>query len=869
MALGNLVKWFAIALAAMAVCSPSVRVSADGSHYTTWNKRPSSGNYEEPNIAGKWIADNSTEQKQFLFDFQPTASYEFDVTVAGSPLDWATGRGYIDSTGEVKVEADSGEVLYGNLDLNSLSITWNSTPPRVPYARWVKIPDANKVHVVFMNHLDVGYNGISPQTGYINNVMNRYFGTYFPRAAELGRIVDMSALNDSFVYTTHPWLLSFYFDCPPGMVLSGVELKCPSEEEKEAVTKAIRTGVITWHAGAMNMQYELMDVNLLLASLYIAESLSDRFNVSYSCSVSLRDVPGLPSSMLDVVESYFSKLCSRQPLISVGVNPGSSPPSPSSNLFDWSRNGPGSGHSLATWHAGGYPSNPGFDAAVPGGLSYKDIVVIPEAKMALAFAFRTDNTGPPKSLAEIHDNFETVRGLFPTASVVASSFDQFSSELQANWKPTSHSQLDVGDTWIQGVASDPRKMAEFRALRAAYTECITRGVCKMNDPVLANATRYMIKLAEHTWGLPSVGDIVNWANKEFDRVKNQSNFQACINSWKEQREFKTLFLKVVDETSLLGELCQYYLSLLVPPPQDSVSYDYEKIDVHQQIVLCPGTECTNPLTVLFDYNTGGIADLHSKNTTWADSSHVFPMVTYHTYNETDFSNFASSYDYHGNAGYDKPNSTPSAHPLSNTWLPSKVEFYKGKWVADNYLAVLSFDSKLTTEYGAPTEIWINYTFTSLVYTIDLDVIWFNKRPTRLAEATMLRFTPVDKQGDMKCSFSQFGQDMPVLNSMVNGSVYQRAGDGFVCNFTGASCPAQIKVTSRDVPILCPVFKSEEPTPFPYPFQKSKEYIQTGMGFNLHNNIWNTNYPLWYPFTEGEGDENFASHYELTLGSQCG
>ena len=42
------------------------------------------------------------------------------------------------------------------------------------------------VHLVMMNHLDVGFgeqNG--SQTGYINNVLNEYFEVYFPRAVQV------------------------------------------------------------------------------------------------------------------------------------------------------------------------------------------------------------------------------------------------------------------------------------------------------------------------------------------------------------------------------------------------------------------------------------------------------------------------------------------------------------------------------------------------------------------------------------------------------------------------------------------------------------------------------------------------------------
>ncbi|XP_069114575.1 uncharacterized protein [Argopecten irradians] len=42
------------------------------------------------------------------------------------------------------------------------------------------------VHMIFMNHLDVGYDGLLPeQIGFINNILNKYFNVYFPRAIQV------------------------------------------------------------------------------------------------------------------------------------------------------------------------------------------------------------------------------------------------------------------------------------------------------------------------------------------------------------------------------------------------------------------------------------------------------------------------------------------------------------------------------------------------------------------------------------------------------------------------------------------------------------------------------------------------------------
>ena len=113
-----------------------------------------------------------------------------------------------------------------------------------------------------------------------------------------------------------------FFNCPPNLVLAGIQLKCPTTDELQLIERAIRTGSITWQAGAMNMQYEWMDERALNLSLDLSVSLAKRFNVSVPCVVSVRDVPGVPISIVQSLNRYFSKYCPYKPMLTVGVNGG-------------------------------------------------------------------------------------------------------------------------------------------------------------------------------------------------------------------------------------------------------------------------------------------------------------------------------------------------------------------------------------------------------------------------------------------------------------------------------------------------------------------------------------------------------------------
>lgn len=59
----------------------------------------------------------------------------------------------------------------------------------------------------------------------------------------------------------------------------------------------------------------------------------------------------------------------------------------------------------------------------------------------------------------------------------------------------------------------------------------------MNNGLIMNFTRFLIKLPEHTWGLPGVNDNKNWKNIQFEKVKNSKDFVMQTDSWIEQRKF--------------------------------------------------------------------------------------------------------------------------------------------------------------------------------------------------------------------------------------------------------------------------------------------------------------------------------------------
>lgn len=809
-------------------------------------------------LVGTWYDKASTTSRYQLLIRVDKVPGEGLLLFAITPtMNWASGEVTVNtSDSTVTMSLDDREVIYGRVSHDCTVITWVMPDGLV----WLKTAEVDNVHVIFMNHLDVGY------ASFIANVINEYFQTYFPRAMRLAAEAELLRPDESFIYTTHPWLVSFYLDCPSNLVLNQIKVQCPTQEQVANFTDSIKKGHIAWHAGPMNMQVELMNEAVLEAGLTIARNLDNQFGHS-SKVISQRDVPGMTAA---AIPSFVSKGIKA---VSVGVNPASAPPAVP-KIFNWND------AVIGLWHAGGYPNNPGPSADQPGGLSYHDCAIAPSTGHALCFAFRTDNTGPPTSLEELDTTYQILREEFTGAKVFASTLDQFIDNVDMSALPKVNGE--IGDTWIQGIASDPRKTAEYRAMAKGLLQCMSQGKCKLDDPVVFNASRYLIKVPEHTWGLSGISDRANWSNAQFKKARGDNDYVANENSWREQRQFLELTMEA-STGHPLHDFITSNLAHLDPAVPDLTVYN--QVTASQLFILLNGNA-----SIRFDPRTGSVINLvvksndsgTSSSVVYANSSNPLGVFTYHTYNEDDFMYTHSQYGYPGNPGYDKPNSTASAHPVSQTWPALLIALYQSKINPTSFITHLRVaDPQAHIDYGAPADIWVTVTVTAEA--IDFDLVWVNKTATRLAEATMFSFYPAPQHSSdagWDCSVAKVGVGVlaPVaevnLKSVVyNGSQYQHAVEYVAFRVPGRQVQSDTAIvfSSPDVPLVCPILdnsspttfpKGWTPTPFPAPLKPLTDSTITGIAFNLHNNIWNTNYPLYYPFNEG--DENFRAKFTMQM-----
>jgi len=70
-----------------------------------------------------------------------------------------------------------------------------------------------------------------------------------------------------------------------------------------------------------------------------------------------------------------------------------------------------------------------------------------------------------------------------------------------------------------------------------------------------------------------------------------------------------------------------------------------------------------------------------------------------------------------------------------------------------------------------------------------------------------------------------------------------------------------RLRSPDVPLACPLVADDLPHVFPAPLQPLTGPI-TGFAFNIYNNVWDTNYIMWYPYDNA--DASFRARFYVDI-----
>ena len=680
------------------------------------------------------------------------------------------------------------------------------------------------VHLISSCHLDVGFADTAA------HILDRYFVFFFPSAIIIANELKQRGGEERLVFTTHSYLVYLYLNCPPNM-----GFHCPNSTEVDSFVKAIEAGDIVWHAYAFNGQPEIMEPSLFEFGVYISHWLDDKFNKTHKTTMSQRDVPGLTRGVIPLLNKMGVEA------ITVGVNSASMPPAVP-EVFRWLDKA-SSKDVVAMWHPGGYGGPPN---------SLSNMVVVPGMTHALAFAIRGDNTGPPPT-KEVLANYQAIKKLFPNATVIASTYDAFVAELLKVKSQLPVVSGEIGDTWIYGTASDPGKIAQFREMMSLRSSCLASGQCSLDDPQFFNFSALLLKSAEHTWGKDIkkyLHDSASWTNENFQNVIHDKNFVDVVNSWVEQRQWGI--------TYPLEALGNHPLGASIRKALADLKFDGHISMDGYKLAEKPYNFKLSNFEISFDETTGAIVDLtdmqSSQSVKWASTTNPLFTLLYQTFTPADYDTFFSEYFYRKASFAIKDFGKPGLE-LNDTEHFEDRGTLSSLYVSESgasFITVLQYSPMLVHDFGAPYNAWVKYNYTSedRAFEVTVYVQW---ALTRRPEALSLVLQP--PVGGMMVN--KLGSVVDVTDVVKNGSQHlhgQYRGGVSVMHATTPS--AVMNVTAMDSTLMGVGW----PNPFPTPATKP-DYTK-GFSFNLLNNIWGTNYVMWYPFTE---EDNFSKfRFKLTL-----
>lgn len=331
-----------------------------------------------------------------------------------------------------------------------------------------------KVLLIFKTHLDIGY------TDFSKNVAERYFSEFIPKAIESG--YELKNSDTPFVWTVGSWL-----------VWEGLK-----RDKDGTLERAIRDGIISWHALPFTTHSEIMSGKLFDYGLSLSKRLDERFGVK-TIAAKMTDVPGHTAAIVPHLAHAGVKL------LHIGVN-SASPVPKVPEVFRWRYDG----EWVTVIYNGGY----GLDTVI--------------GDTAVVFGHTNDNLGP-QSCSEVKALYKEIGERYPEAEIRAATLNDVAGTIDSTKLPVFEGE--IGDTWIYGMASDPKKLAAFRALQRYYDSIDTDAELDEN----------LLCVPEHTWGLnlqTNLRDREHWFLSDFVPLRESlgSRMEA---SWDEQRDYVT------------------------------------------------------------------------------------------------------------------------------------------------------------------------------------------------------------------------------------------------------------------------------------------------------------------------------------------
>lgn len=665
-----------------------------------------------------------------------------------------------------------------------------------------------KLIIVSKTHLDLGF------TDYADNIKNKYLEQYIPQAIDTANKLNKDG-NKRFVWTTGAWILS-------------QALHSKNQTLHDKLEKALIDGYIAPHALAFTTHTELLDRDLFEYSLSLVDEI-DKLCGRKTIAAKMTDVPGHTCAILPILAKHGVKL------LHIGVNGASAIPDVP-ECFLWRFEG----SEVVVIYSGDY-----------GGVFKSDYI-----DDILYFDHTLDNRGANSS-ESIAKKLEQLQGEYPDYEVVAGRIDDIAEQLWAVRDQLPIIENEIGDSWIHGVATDPFKTAAYRRLCALKNRWIEEKSLDRQSEEYKALADSLLCVAEHTWGMDTkthFGDYENYLKKDFVNArmkdivrirrpfgyfpqtfvnfisqifsKNKLSYSAIERSWSEQRGY-------IDKAIAC-------LSIEHRREAERVITNLRPIGI-EPLVGMPYT--FGEILTLGKYNLsvnekGGVTLIVDGQTVLGakDSS----LLEYRSYSSAD-------YEYWFNH-YTRDLKKTRAWAIGDFARP-ELDRYDSQYPSGlfDYIAsdpIVHIDSQsvelqlkladiplIREELGAPYDVYVRYSINGQEG-LRIQLIWLKKDAVRTTESIALRLYPNTDNGYEVVKLSERIDPFSVVRnggrklSVCEKTYFWNKGVEYSMESLEAAC------ISFDGGNLLH-------------YDNSPYDVANGVAYVLYNNVWGTNFPLWY------------------------
>lgn len=622
-------------------------------------------------------------------------------------------------------------------------------------------------------------------TDYAHKVVEQYFTHFIPQAIDLAETMQNLHPDFPFRWTVGSWLVYEY-------------LVRATPEQRRKMEAGIEAGYINWHALPFTTHTEFMTAGLFRAGLRLSQELDQRFGRK-TIACKMTDVPGHTRAMIPLLAEAGIRF------LHIGVNPVATVPDVPP-LFEW--RDPTTDTSIIVMYQSVYGAS----------------MQIADTSDVLSLVFTGDNHGPPPKKSVI-ETYEQLQLAYPDARCVGATLDDIARVILDKQVQLPVITAEIGDTWIHGIGSDPTKVREYRELMRLREIWLQEKTATEAD--LFPFDRQIMMIPEHTWGMDlktHLDDYEHYTVDALAKARQSPTFATFEKSWHEQRGYVNMAINELPDL-LKAEAAQGLVDSL-PVQPDLIQF--QKIE--QAEFQFDGW------TVRFDEQSGEIIGLENiqSGQVFADEAHPLATLIYECFSNSDYERFWSQYirdqDKNDNHVWAKPDNLKPGMDVAEhqVWKPViDGIFHRQDGDVDRLLLEAHFPSEAV---AAPKQVYLEYGFRS-DHEIDLAVYWFGKVANRLPEAYWLSFNPVvnDPQG---WEIHKLGQWISPTDVISKGARTLHSFD------QGVRCDG-VEIDSLDAALVAPG------QPALLDFHDRLPDLSQGMHFNLFNNVWGTNFTMWF------------------------